>query len=195
MDSSHWNSFTFSCSSSHEISHLLFAGATLLGPLMAQFIKQLTSHLFLNNREKLVLTAAGFFGTSAMVIQSLMIKFRGYKFPFPQTSHLTRFHKEARGDLTCVWGTRGGEVPTWSGLFQEEMKYGTEIKWEGRTLIGDQGLEKVRRNLCPGHGLQTCFCLFPFNDHGSIHKTTPGRWDFSWGHCWNVPSWSVWNCS
>lgn len=70
---------------------------------MAQFIKQLTSHLFPNKRKKNVLTAAGFFGTSEMVIQSLKIIFQGHKFAFSPT-HLThtRFHKETRGELACV---------------------------------------------------------------------------------------------
>lgn len=44
---------------------------------------------------------------------------------------------------------------------------------------GDQGFEKVRRNLCSGHSLQAYFCLFPFSNYGSIYKTTPGRWDFN----------------
>lgn len=131
-------------------------GQPFLGPLMAQFTKQLTSYLFPNNRKNNVLTAAGFFGTSAMVIQSLKIKFQGHKLPFPQTSHLTRFHKEARGELACVWRTRRGEVPTWSGLFEDEMKCRLEQTSSEKAELssGDQGCEKVRRNLCSGHSLQ-----------------------------------------
>lgn len=52
------------------------------------------------------------------------------------------------------------------------MKYGLGQKSSEKAGVssGDQGLEKVRRKLCSGHGLQAYFCLFPFNDHGSIHK-------------------------
>lgn len=61
------------------------------------------------------------------------------------------------------------------------MKYGLEQKSSEKAGLssGDQGLEKVRRNLSPGRDLQGYFCLFPFNGHGAIHKTTPGRWAFS----------------